>query len=159
MRRTRSAEPGQIAIVKRSERGLTVLEMVLVLPLLMLSLLGAIDLGRSFYTALCVSQAAAVGAAYGIQNNGRTSDYSGMRAATVAAARDLLGSVTATANRDCKCPGNVTVDCLRGTCGRGRGAPQIYVKVTATATFNTLVVYPGVPSTIAIARTAVGRAQ
>ena len=145
--------------VRRVESGVAAVEMALMTPILLLVLLGTIDFGRNMYSALAVSQAAGAGAAYGAQSNGTTSDYSGMEAAATAAGRDLGSGISATATRYCKCPGNIVVDCITGNCASGYGAPQVYVQVVATATFQTLFTYPGIPSTIPISRTAIKRAQ
>lgn len=51
----------------RNERGSALVELALVLPLLCLVLIGAAELGRMFYYAIEVSDAARAGVAYGSQ--------------------------------------------------------------------------------------------
>ena len=139
-----------VADPSKAEQGASSVELALLMPFLMLVLLGTVDLGRSMYAALCVTNAATAGAQYGAQNNGKTSDYAGMNAAAMSAGRDLGSALVTTARRYCECPGNVSVNCLTGTCNSGYGAPQVYVAVDASTTFQTLFRYPGIPASISV---------
>ncbi|MBE7159246.1 MAG: pilus assembly protein, partial [Rhodospirillales bacterium] len=60
-------------------------ELALLLPLLLLLLVGAVDLGRAFYVAIEVSSAASAGAVYGTQN---PTDTAGMQNAAALNAPD-----------------------------------------------------------------------
>ena len=53
---------------KRGERGQSLVELALILPLLLIILAGVLDLGRMYYAYVMVTDAAAEGAAYAIVN-------------------------------------------------------------------------------------------
>lgn len=90
---------------RRGERGASLVEMAVVLPVLALLLVGAIDFGRVFYVSMALTNAARVGVQYGAQNPGTAVDTAGMRAAAIAAARPDIGTITAAATRTCSCNG------------------------------------------------------
>jgi Flp pilus assembly protein TadG len=60
----------------RGERGSSLIELALILPVLLLMLVGSIDFGRAFFVAIEVSSAAEAGVDYGIQ---QAADTSGCR--------------------------------------------------------------------------------
>jgi Flp pilus assembly protein TadG len=149
----------QAGVRRLSERGIAVTEMALLVPLLLLLAIGVAEFGRVFYTAITLSHAARAGVQYGAQNNAKSGDFSGMVKAAQDEAKDLgLGVISASGERFCRCPDGTVVNCLTGTCA-GIGAPEIYVRVTTQTTFTTLASYPGVPSSVALTRVAVLRAQ
>ena len=96
---------------RRGERGASLVEMAVVLPVLALLLIGAIDFGRVFYVSMALTNAARVGVQYGAQNQGTAVDLAGMRAAAIAAARPDVGTITAAATRTCSCNGGARVAC------------------------------------------------
>lgn len=61
----------------RADRGSSLLELALILPLLMLTMIGAAELGRIAYASIEVSNAARAGVAYGAQNLGTMINSSG----------------------------------------------------------------------------------
>jgi Flp pilus assembly protein TadG len=56
----------------RSERGQSLVELALVLPLLILLLSGMVDLGRAFYGYISITNGAREGARYGARHFGQT---------------------------------------------------------------------------------------
>jgi Flp pilus assembly protein TadG len=132
------------------------LELALVTPLLLVMFLGVADFGRVLYTAIVLSQAARAGASYGAQTNGTTGDTAGIRDAALSEATEL-GAIGVTSARICECPGGAVVAC-NATCA-GYGVPRVAVQVTTTWTFETLTVFPGVPDTVNLSRTARVRVQ
>jgi len=58
--------------MKRREKGQSLVEFAIILPLLLIVLAGVLDLGRLFYSYVAVTDAAAEGAAYGALNPGDT---------------------------------------------------------------------------------------
>ena len=83
----------------RGERGTSLLEFALVLPILLLLLLGVIEIGRYAEMSIQVASAARAGAQYGAQNLATAADSPGIQ---TAALRD--SQVVAC--------GNQTVNCL-----------------------------------------------
>ena len=69
-----------------SERGSSLVEFSLALPILMMIVIMTIDLGHIIYTSMALLQAARAGAAYGAQDNGKSGNFSGMSAAATNAA-------------------------------------------------------------------------
>ena len=127
-------------------------------PLLLLVVLGICDFGRVYYTAITLTHAARAGAAYGSQSNASASDFAGIEQAAREEAQDVDGGITIAAERLCEYPGGGPVDCVTGICVAGV-APELYVKVTASKTFKTIVSYPGIPNTLPMSREAIVRAQ
>jgi Flp pilus assembly protein TadG len=142
----------------RSDRGASAVELALALPLLAVVLLGTIDFGRLFYHAMAVTHAARAGAQYGSQSVGRAADHPGMQNAATTAAGDLGGGFSATATHFCTCyvPTTETSIGCTATCA---GERRVYTQVTGTATFSTLVNYPGIPASVPITRIVQMRAQ
>jgi len=137
--------------------GGAVLEFAVLLPALALILFGAGDFGRAFYHAVTVSNAAETGAFYGSQNVILSGHYDEMAQAAREDAKDV-GTVSASANRFCSCPGGAVVDCINGTCA-GYGAPRVYVRCQVQRTFNTLVNLPGLPDLFPVRRDVYMRVQ
>jgi Flp pilus assembly protein TadG len=131
-----------------------VIELALAFPVLMLVLLGTADFGRVFYTYVTLADAARTGAQYGAASAPRTSDTAGITQAALNDAQDLSG-VTITSARSCQCSSGSTVDCATTSCSPLR----YYVTVTATKTFQTVIPYPGIPSSTQVSAVAKIRAQ
>jgi Flp pilus assembly protein TadG len=149
-------------VAQSCARGNSVVEMALVLPVMIGLLLGVMDFGRAFYSAMAVTHAATVGAQYGAQSVEKSLDYAGMQSAAAAAATDISG-FNATATRTCKCwSASAGAETEMMTCGSTCTSPsvlRVYVIVTGTGNFNTFVNYPGIPNSIGITRVARMRAQ
>lgn len=139
-----------------SQRGLSIVELGLAMPLMMVVMLGTVDLGRGMVAALCVTGAATAGAQYGARTTGATTDVLGMAAAAKASAPG--SAIDATARSFCECPGNVPDDCLNSNCPDDY-SPELYVEVTASTTFQTMFPWPGIPAVLPIRRTVVKRVQ
>jgi hypothetical protein len=121
-------------------------------------LLGVTDFARLFYDGITVTNAARAGVQYGALSKSTSGDIDGMIQAAMDDVEDLYG-VHVTAERYCVCSNGTRVDCVSGDCGLFNRAPQIYVRVTANKTFETLFPYPGVPHTINLEREAIMRAR
>ena len=140
---------------RTGEKGSAFIELGLFFPVLLLILIGAIDFARVFYASIALTNGAEVGAIYGSRSVAKSSDTTGMSAAATTDTQDLSG-VTATAQQYCKC-GNgssqaCSISCVAST-------KHYYVSVQTAYTFTTLFPYPGIPSSVAMTRTAVMRAQ
>lgn len=147
----------------RDEHGAAAVEFALVCPVLLLFLMGVVDFGRLFVIGLAVSSAADTGAQYGAQSALTSTDTAGMRtAATNDYNSAKLGSgLTITANWQCRCPTDDSAvgSCTYATCGGVSVSPRIYVSVQARRTVSLLFRYPGLPTSVAVVRRAVLRAQ
>jgi Flp pilus assembly protein TadG len=157
----------------RSERGQTLVEVVLLTPLLLALLVGTIEMGRYAYLSILVGNAARAGAAYGAQSLPQSVDVTGIQ---TAADNDFqnngpgTGTLTISgggpggAYTSCGCDsgGTVTsaacspgVNPSAGTCASGHWV--VMVSVTAVGTFNSLFSYPGIPTSITVTQTATMR--
>ena len=151
-----------LKLFNQSELGSSAVEMALTLPVIVCLLLGAVDYARVFYSAMAVTHAATVGAQYGAQSVEKSLDAAGMQSAATSAATDIPG-FSATAVRSCTCwSAAAGTETSVGTCTSPCTSPsvlRIYVTVTGTGVFRTLVTYPGIPNMVTINRTARMRAQ
>lgn len=135
-----------LAALTVPERGASLVEFALLLPFLSLLLIGLIDFGRAYYLSIEVSNAAYAGALYGLQNS---DDTVGMQNAALGDARDVPG-ITAAATYGCECSdgSNAVASCSSPpTC-----AVNVvnYVQVTTSATYKTLMPWPGIPSSFSL---------
>ena len=113
------------------------------IPAAMLLLMIGADVARAFSTASVLTNAARAGAQYGGQNRSTAADFSGMRSAATNDSNGLAG-FSATATNFCLCNG-ATVSCT--TAAGCISDLQLYVKVTTTASFSTMLPYPGITRT------------
>jgi Flp pilus assembly protein TadG len=136
------------------EDGSSIVETALLMPFLLLLLTGAIDLGRAYFMAIEVSSAAEAGALYGTQNS---SDTAGMVTAATLDAPEVsnLASV-ATYGCECSDGSSVSASCI--------SLPLCtynvvnFVEVDTSATYTSILPYPGIPTTIALTAKARMRA-
>lgn len=129
------------------ERGQSVAELALLLPILVL-LLAAVDFARLYYTWMAVTDAARVGAQYGAQSQAAAADVAGMEQAACGSMQDIpcAPGTNAIASSFCQCSG-ATVSCSNpGPCTY----LQHFVQVTTNASFSTVVPYPGIPKSVPI---------
>ncbi len=89
-------------VARQSQLGQNAVEFALLLPVLMLVLFGILDLGRLFFAAITITNAARDGARYGIEH---PADVGGIQARVQAEAAgtgiDLTDSALATITRVC----------------------------------------------------------
>jgi Flp pilus assembly protein TadG len=135
------------------DSGQALAEMAIVLPFLLVLFVGVIDFCRIFYTSMMLTQAARAGVQYGGQSKAKSQQFAEMQQVAIDTASDLTPVIAANATRYCECPSGGQVDCSTN-CGVD-GAPRVYVTVTTGYTFNTFFPYPGIPTNIALSRTAV----
>jgi Flp pilus assembly protein TadG len=104
---------GMAAKLRSTERGQSLVELALSLPLLLLILLGTVDLGRAFFDYVELRNAAREGAGYGarrpedrpgieerVRRHGVPADAAvGVTCSTVCAVAPGAGTVTVTASR------------------------------------------------------------
>ncbi len=135
-------------------------ELAFSVPILALLLVGTADFGRAFFFNQEVVAAARAGAQYGSQSSSTAADSTGIKAAAVANAINISGfdaSHVTTSFCTCNAPAGVTA-CASTYCN-GANSMASYVTVTATATFTTLVNYPGVPHVTNMSSNAIMQVQ
>jgi Flp pilus assembly protein TadG len=128
---------------RRLEAGQSAVELAVMVPALVILLVGVCDFARLFYVSIAVHSAARSGAQYGAQSVITAADISGMKNAAKLDGSNILG-LTVTA-KQCTCQTSTTVTkCGTGYCSN---SPQAtYVEVDTSATFNTILTYPGIPA-------------
>jgi Flp pilus assembly protein TadG len=134
----------------RDARGQSAVELALVLPLLCLLLVAVCDFARLFYASVGVADAARAGVQYGAQNRATAVNYSGMQQAALDDGAGITG-LTAVATSFCQC-GTTTMSSCNNPCA---GTINNFVQVTVTATFSTILTYPGVPHPAPLKSTAI----
>lgn len=136
-----------------SRSGNTIVEFAISLPVMMLILVGAADFGRLFFESTALANGAEAGTMYGVQSNVKSGDSTGIESAALTEAADVQ-SASAVPSRMCDCPDNpgTAVDCLGAVICADYGLPRVYVRTSMTKTFETIVDYPGVPSSTTISQ-------
>jgi Flp pilus assembly protein TadG len=144
LQRTRARTRSARVRLLRGDGGGSAVELALMLPLFLLLLVGTVDMGRAFYTAIEVSSAAAAGVAYGVQN---PTDTAGMQAAATLDAADVTGIVPV-ATWGCECSDGSSGSANCASTPSCTTNVVKYVQVVTTFTYVPLFKYPGVPVSI-----------
>jgi Flp pilus assembly protein TadG len=138
----------------RGEHGASLVEMALLLPMFMLLLFVAIDLGRAFYLVIEIAGAARAAAIYGSRN---PTDTTGMSNAAKYDAPDVPNLSVGTPTYGCECSDgtNYSAGSTCGTTPTCSSTTQVYrVNVTVTATYKPLIPWPGLPSSMPFSSSA-----
>jgi Flp pilus assembly protein TadG len=153
-RKGRLVTLGSSSLATRAERGQSLVELALLVPLLLLLLVGIIEIGRFAYYSILVANAARAGAQYGAQNLATAADIAGIK---LAAKNDGLATLTVTPTQLCGCDGTSLADKAGGGCpATGCATPKsplVYVSVKADGTFSSLFSFPGIPATFTVSST------
>jgi Flp pilus assembly protein TadG len=151
--------------LRKSMRGQSATELALGLPFLVLLLVVVADFARVFYVAMGVASAARAGVQYGAQSYVKAVDNNGMTAAATNDGQNISG-LAVTPTHFCMCDGAQCSPAQSSPCIVSCGAPpstctepKVFVKVQTTATFNPLLRYPGLPSSVPLKSIAVLQAQ
>ena len=139
------------------------MELAVALPLLVLVLVGTADFARVFYTAIALTNAARAGAQFGAFSAAQSSQVANMKTAATNAVNITFDLPQA--SNFCQCANdagtfsdtspsanNCTVDVA--TACPSPLHRVLTVTVTATKTFTTIAGLVGIPSSIALTRTA-----
>lgn len=144
----------------KTEAGAALVELAISLPLLAIILVGTIDFGRAFRTAMIVTNAARAGAQWGARTQSSAADLTGMqtKATDVLGLNGLTAASPPAAARWCECATDggtfSSVLCTSTTtCPSGQHL-VISVSVTATSTFSMISPFPGLPASVTISRGA-----
>ncbi|HEX3967202.1 MAG TPA: TadE/TadG family type IV pilus assembly protein [Edaphobacter sp.] len=141
------------------ERGQAFVELALVLPIFVVLLLGAAEVGRLAYAAIEVNNAARAGVAYAAQTHTTASDFlpgGGIVLAAETEAPDIT-TMTATAALSCACESSAGVITANPSCSstdtnltKCASPSRIveFVQVNTSAPVNTLFHFPGIPNSV-----------
>jgi len=153
----------------RRSRGSALIETALLMPLMFLMLVGTMDFGRIFYTAMGVTSAARAGVQFASYTAGNAGNFDGIKQAAQSDAANqglAAAAITITAKTFCQCVGDTSTTLTYNSCGvtscslyGQAGPPASYSEVTVAYTFTTLVNWPGIPSSTTITRVARMRVQ
>lgn len=122
------------------ERGQSMVETALTVPILLILLIASFDAARALLAATVIQSAALAGAQYGALSPTNATDTSGI--ASGVRAEVVLPQAS---------PTNPTVTSSTTTDAQG----ETQLTVTATFTMTALLPYPGLPSTFVVTRKAV----
>lgn len=159
-----SARGAGAARPRGRERGVSTVEVAVMLPFMLLLLMGVVDFGQLFRLEIEVSGAARAGAQYGYQNSATQVDTTGMIAAAEDDAPDVTTWGSSVASYGCMCSDGTSQSEIASssssstslcptppsTC-TSRGAQLInYVQVQTQATYTPLFPWPGAPSSMTL---------
>lgn len=135
-----------------SEKGQSMVELAIALPVLILLLLAAADFGRLLYFWMAVNSAARAGAQYGSQTVITAASSSKIILAATTDGSSISGLTATTCQ--CTCASG-TIQVCPGTCSGSSyycpsGSEATYLEVDTQATFHTIISYPGIPSSITV---------
>jgi Flp pilus assembly protein TadG len=144
--------------MKRCERGTSMIEFALVLPVFVLLLIGLIEIGRFAYFWIVAEHAARAGVQYGAQNLETASDAALNVGVTDNAALTDAHITGWTAKSSIFCTVNgVSAPCPANNADEVSPNLVYYVQVQVTGTVHSLLNYPGLPHSSSINVTATER--
>jgi Flp pilus assembly protein TadG len=138
-----------IRFFKSGESGSAMVETALTLPVFVILLLGAVQLGQIAYASIETTNAARAGVQYAGMNGGGYNDTAGIKAAAQHDAYDIYTphptSFTVTPSTSCVCSSDFTTACglAAGVYSCASGAPVVTVTVQTTASYPSLITVPG----------------
>jgi Flp pilus assembly protein TadG len=144
---------------RRNEAGSALVELAVSLPLLLLIFFGTADFARVIYLGNALTNAARAGAQFGSvsKTSASASNISNIQSTAQAAFPSAQPITAVVLTPECFCETEDAVAtltlCSVTTCTGGRHFTT-YVTVTTTATFSRVTPFPGIPSTVAMSRTA-----
>jgi Flp pilus assembly protein TadG len=128
-----------------ADEGAALAEMAIILPMLCLLLSGLVEAGRFGYYTILTGNAARAGVQYGAQNLATAADNAGMASRALSDGQNVTG-LSATASHSCTCADGTTSTCLATDCASSHRI--VYVTVTATGTFPSLLNYSALPASL-----------
>jgi Flp pilus assembly protein TadG len=139
----------------RNERGASLMELAILLPLFLLLVAIAVDLGRASYLVQELQGAALAAAAYGAQN---PTDTTGMSNAAKDDAPNVPSLSVGTPSYGCECATDTTGSTYSANCAippTCTTSNVVYrVNVTVTANYTTLFPWPRIPSSMSFSSSA-----
>jgi Flp pilus assembly protein TadG len=131
----------------RVESANSIVEVALIMPVLVLILIGAAELGRLAFASIEVNNAAYAGAAFGSRNHGTASDSADIATAASNDGANVAGLSTSS-SVSCVCTNGATMTCSNAASNCVSPARiQEFVQVSTTASVNPMFNYPGLSTT------------
>jgi Flp pilus assembly protein TadG len=131
----------------KDERGGSLVEMAIALPVLVLLLLGAAEFAMIEYAGIEVSNAAMAGVQYGAQDPTYAGDTTGISTAAQDDAPNItLGQTTV--SKACVCSNGSASTCLPTDCSGSN--IETFLTVQTLATYSPIVRLPGLPSSFTL---------
>jgi Flp pilus assembly protein TadG len=128
------------------ESGQALVETSLTMPILLVMLVGAVELGRTAYTAIEVANSAKAAAQYAAQNPGTSSDTTTMQTLAVNEAKDygitLNTPITVTSACACASAGVKTANSCTSSCTTGYLVKTL--TISTSADFHSIFHLPGI---------------
>lgn len=137
------------------QRGVALVEIAIILPLLLLLAIGGVEIGRYANYANIAANAAHAGVQWGAQSLMTASDNFGMRNAAALDWGTATGLYAAPTHY-CQCSDGTASTCLETDCPLPLHR-ILWVQVIVTGNLTSLLAYPGLPRTFTISKTAVMR--
>jgi Flp pilus assembly protein TadG len=144
----------------RNDYGQAFVELALILPLFIVLLVGAAELGRLAYASIEVANAARAGVAYAAQSHITASDNAGIQLAATQDAPDIVTTWTVDVTQSCTCTDGTHITCSDWAT-RCASPFRIleYVQVNTAAPVDTLFHLPGIPNQVTMRGQAVMRVE
>jgi Flp pilus assembly protein TadG len=153
----KSAWSGKRTRVGNLPRGQSLVEFAMIVPVMLLLLVGAIEIGRFAHYSILVSNAARAGAQYGALSLATAGDKNGIVNAALADGQSVQGLTIDTPAELCGCSAAIVGGTPPGTTCPATCTPPdhglVYVQVTANGTFPSLFKYPGIPKSFTVSST------
>ncbi len=142
--------------LRRDRRGSAAIELAVLAAPLVLMTVGTADYGFAVYQQIQVQNAAQAGAEYALKHGFSTTGITN----AVTAATPLTVTAVPAPSESCGCPSGtaITPAVCNSACAGGQAA-GVYVTVGAQATYTTIVPYPGIPTSFALAASSTVRIQ
>jgi Flp pilus assembly protein TadG len=134
----------------RSEEGASLVEVGLVLPTLLFIVLATVDFARGYYFANEVAGGARAGAVYGTTS---PTDSTGISNAVKTNAKDV-SDISASSSWGCECSDGTSASASCSSAPSCSANIVYYVKVTATASYTTMIPWTGIPSSLTLSSTS-----
>jgi Flp pilus assembly protein TadG len=144
------------ARLARSEKGTSLVEFAVVLPVMIFLVMGLIEVGRYAYFGILAANAARAGVQYGAQDTTKMLDTPGIQSAALADGENL-SSWTVQATPLCSVNGAAPTQCPSASGSVPPTNTTYYVSVRVYGTYNSLLHYPGIPTNVPISGSALMR--
>jgi Flp pilus assembly protein TadG len=156
-----------------SEAGAAFVELAVALPVLLLLLAGVGDFARIFYWSIELTNAALAGAQFGSYNLSNSANTASIKSTAAAASTNIsLASTDITTALSCVCAddtgssftvtspsaNNCSVPAAT-SCPTSGTHRVLYINVTASKTFNSIMRVPPLPNSMSLTRSATERVR
>jgi Flp pilus assembly protein TadG len=147
-------------ITARDDMGQAFVELALVLPIFILLLVGAAEVGRLAYAGIEVSNAARAGVSYGAQSHITASDTANIRLVATNDASNITTMTPPVVTLFCACTDGTSITCANAgaTCLTPARIIE-YVQVQTSAPLDTAFHFPGIPSSVTLRGNAIMRVE